>query len=212
MEVAENSVQVKASQYDCLLFDLDDTLYPYSSGLQAACRRNIQDYMLNVLGIDEKEVPTMCVDLYKSHGTTMAGLKALGYKFDNDHFHSYVHGSLPYENLRPDPVLRSLLLSMPQRKIVFTNSDRVHAAKALNRLGLEDCFEGIICFETLNPPVDAKQNDRVIPTSVCNGMEFSDNETCNEASESNHAILCKPSVKAIEVALKIANVDPKTTV
>ncbi|ONL96541.1 Haloacid dehalogenase-like hydrolase (HAD) superfamily protein [Zea mays] len=28
----------------------------------------------------------------------------------------------------------------------------VHAVRALKRLGLEDCFEGIICFETLNPP------------------------------------------------------------
>ncbi|CAI0471835.1 unnamed protein product [Linum tenue] len=34
---------------------------------------------------------------------------------------------------------------------IFTNADKVHALKALSRLGLEDCFEGIICFETLNP-------------------------------------------------------------
>lgn len=31
---------------------------------------------------------------------------------------SFVHGRLPYENLKPDPVLRSLLLSLPLRKIV----------------------------------------------------------------------------------------------
>jgi putative hydrolase of the HAD superfamily len=35
---------------------------------------------------------------------------------------------------------------------IFTNGDMVHAVRALERLGLEDCFEGIICFETLNPP------------------------------------------------------------
>ncbi|KHG22023.1 Ribosomal S12 methylthiotransferase RimO [Gossypium arboreum] len=28
---------------------------------------------------------------------------------------------------------------------------KVHAVKALTKLGLEDCFEGVICFETLNP-------------------------------------------------------------
>jgi hypothetical protein len=44
--------------------------------------------------------------------------QALGYEFDNDEFHAYVHGRLPYEVLKPDPVLRNLLLSMPQRKIV----------------------------------------------------------------------------------------------
>ena len=45
-------------------------------------------------------------------------LQALGYGFDNDEFHANVHGRLPYDNLRPDPVLRTLLLSIPQRKIV----------------------------------------------------------------------------------------------
>ncbi|MCI47176.1 haloacid dehalogenase-like hydrolase superfamily protein, partial [Trifolium medium] len=56
----------------------------------------------------------MCLDLYVEHGTTMAGLKALGYEFDNDEFHAYVHGRLPYEKLKQDLVLRNLLLSMPQ--------------------------------------------------------------------------------------------------
>lgn len=42
----------------------------------------------------------------------------LGYEFDNDEFHAYVHGRLPYHLLKPDPVLKNLLLSMPQRKIV----------------------------------------------------------------------------------------------
>ena len=42
----------------------------------------------------------------------------MGYDFDYDEFHASVHGKLPYEKLKPDPVLRSLLLSMPQRKIV----------------------------------------------------------------------------------------------
>lgn len=44
--------------------------------------------------------------------------QAVGYEFDNDEFHAFVHGKLPYEKLKPDPVLRNLLLSMPQRKIV----------------------------------------------------------------------------------------------
>lgn len=50
--------------------------------------------------------------------TTVNSLQALGYEFDNDEFHSNVHGRLPYDNLRPDSVLRTLLLSIPQRKIV----------------------------------------------------------------------------------------------
>uniref|UniRef100_A0A7N0UW82 Uncharacterized protein n=1 Tax=Kalanchoe fedtschenkoi TaxID=63787 RepID=A0A7N0UW82_KALFE len=147
------------AKFDCLLFDMDDTLYPLSLGINLACRLNIQEYLLNQLQNEESEVAKMCLDLYRQHGTTMAGLKALGYKFDDDEFHAYyVHGRLPYHKLKPDPVLRNLLLSMPQRKIIFTNADKDHVGKVLTKLGLEDCFEGVICFETLNPYNDGSQN------------------------------------------------------
>ncbi|CAM8973777.1 unnamed protein product [Rhodiola kirilowii] len=104
--------------------------------------------------------------------------QALGYEFDDDEFHAYVHGRLPYDKLKPDPVLRSLLISMPQRKIIFTNADQTHVAKVLKKMGLEDCFEGVICFETLNP-----------------------------ACKNGNKILCKPSVEAMKAVIKIANVD-----
>ncbi|XP_057423680.1 suppressor of disruption of TFIIS [Lotus japonicus] len=190
--------RIDGVKYECLLFDIDDTLYPLSLGLNLACRKNIQEYMLEHLHIEESEVPKMCLDLYIEHGTTMAGLKALGYEFDNDEFHAYVHGRLPYEKLKPDSVLRNLLLSMPQRKIIFTNSDHKHAVEVLNRLGLEDCFEGIICFETLNPPnIDVSDDNHVTESGRFN---------------SHTQILCKPSVEAFEAAIRIANVDPKKTI
>ncbi|OIV91045.1 hypothetical protein TanjilG_17005 [Lupinus angustifolius] len=116
-----------------------------------------------------------------------------GYEFDDDHFHAYVHGRLPYEKLKPGLVLRNLLISMPQRKLVFTNADKAHAVKVLKRFGLEDCFEGIICFETLNPPKQI-------------------NNHLNECFSSHSQILCKPSVEAFEAAIRIANVHPKKTV
>eukprot|EP01018_Ginkgo_biloba_P008504 Gb_33642 [translate_table: standard] len=241
MEVIERSVEAQVPQYDCLLFDLDDTLYPLSSGLQAACRKNIEEYMVQKLNIDESKVPEMCIELYKKHGTTMAGLKASGYDFDNDDFHSFVHGRLPYENLRPDPVLRNLLLSMPQRKIallptveqIFTNADKVHAAKVLSRLGLEDCFDGVICFETLNPcdsdlnpcPHATDKDDDFKTSNPCpqspgisGGLETTNSETTNsETVTSNEPnakslIACKPSLEAIELAISIANTDPKRTI
>ncbi|KAJ0111170.1 hypothetical protein Patl1_00755 [Pistacia atlantica] len=201
------------ANYDCLLFDLDDTLYPLSSGLNLACRKNIEEFMLKHLNIDERDVPRMCLELYREHGTTMAGLKALGYEFDNDEFHAYVHGKLPYEKLKPDPVLRNLLLSVPQRKIIFTNADQAHTVQVLSRLGLEDCFEGIICFETLNPPplepadnIDALNEDaEQDPYLTTHNIE--DNSIGSKAR-----ILCKPSLEAMEAAIRIANVDPKKTI
>ncbi|KAK3125807.1 hypothetical protein QOZ80_7BG0609970 [Eleusine coracana subsp. coracana] len=199
------------AKFDCLLFDMDDTLYPLSLGINLACRKNIQDYMLNKLKIEESQVPKMCLDLYKEYGTTMAGLKLLGYDFDYDDFHACVHGTLPYEKLKPDPVLRQLLLSLPQRKIIFTNSDKAHAARVLKKMGLEDCFEGIICFETLNPPTEQNVSEQ-------KNADVADTDGGSEAGSDGSAppprrgVLCKPSLESMEAVIEITNLDPKRTV
>lgn len=79
-----------APRFETLVFDLDDTLYPLSSGLAHACRLNIESYMVEKMGIDPAKVPDICTTLYKSYGTTMAGLWAEGYYFDHDDFHKYL--------------------------------------------------------------------------------------------------------------------------
>ncbi|KAJ9544022.1 hypothetical protein OSB04_023729 [Centaurea solstitialis] len=190
MEILGSSATTK---YECLLFDMDDTLYPMSLGLNYSCRKNIEEFMLTYLKIEESQVPDMCLDLYREHGTTMAGLKGLGYEFDNDAFHGFVHGTLPYHLLKPDLVLRNLLLSMPQRKLIFTNADQAHAAQVLHRMCLEDCFEGVICFETLN-------NTREQPKLIENGII------------SLTRIICKPALESFQKATIIANLDPKKTI
>lgn len=89
---------------------------------------------------------------------------------------------------------------------IFTNADKAHAIKVLSRLGLEDCFEGIICFETLNPP-----NGLNIGESDSESDDVKDWDGASDG-ETKFEVLCKPSVEAMEAAIKIANVDPKKTV
>ncbi|XP_042477057.1 uncharacterized protein C24B11.05-like [Macadamia integrifolia] len=226
MEYDDRFQQTQRSKYDCLLFDLDDTLYPLNSGLAIGCRNNIEDYMVQKLGIEKSKISDLGNILYKNYGTTMAGLGAIGYHFDYDDYHSFVHGRLPYEKLKPDPVLRSLLLSLPLRKVIFTNGDKVHAAKVLSKLGLEDCFEGIICFETLNPTnrknvssdneVDSVF-DASAQTTTTDSKPF---DIVGHFAQPNSGsqqlpktpILCKPSEDAFEQALRIANIDPQRTI
>ncbi|KAG2685865.1 hypothetical protein I3843_10G138100 [Carya illinoinensis] len=231
MEFEDRYGQVQRPKYECLLFDLDDTLYPLSSGLATACLKNIKDYMVEKLGIDKSKIPDLCNLLYKNYGTTMAGLRAIGYDFDYDEYHSFVHGRLPYENLKPDPVLRKRLLSLPYRKVIFTNADKVHAAKALSRLGIEDCFEGIICFETLNPThksTVSDDEDDIEFVGLCNTPDI---PAINSSASTEifdiighfarpdhlglalpkSPIVCKPSVDCIEKALKIAKINPQRT-
>ncbi|EXC14782.1 hypothetical protein L484_009436 [Morus notabilis] len=233
MEFEDRYLQVQRPKYDCLLFDLDDTLYPLCSGLATSCRNNIEDYMVEKLGLEKSKIAQLGNLLYKNYGTTMAGLRAIGYDFDYDEYHSFVHGRLPYDNLKPDPVLRHLLLSLPYRRIIFTNADRVHAAESLRRLGLEDCFEGIICFEILNPthksaPSDDEDDIEFVrldhnsadhnnyPTTTTGTSAIFD--IIGHFAQPNPVsalpktpIVCKPSESAIERALKIAKVNPQRT-
>ncbi|KAI9112236.1 hypothetical protein K1719_016759 [Acacia pycnantha] len=214
--------QAQRPKYDCLLFDLDDTLYPRSNGVGSSCDQNVKDFLVEKLGIEKSKVDELGFLLYKNYGTSLAGLRAIGYDFDYDEYHSFVHGRLPYENLKQDPVLRNLLLNLPYRKLIFTNADKVHAVKALSRLGLEDCFEGIICFETLNPTTkkitvsDDTDDETVHMGSSSTSSEifdiighFAQPNPTTELPKTK--VICKPSEFAIELALKIANLDPQRT-
>lgn len=211
MECEDGYGQAQSPKYDCLLFDLDDTLYPLSSGIALHCRENIQAYMAEKLGMEKSKVSEMCALLYKHYGTTMAGLRAIGCEFDYDDYHSFVHGRLPYDTLKPDPVLRHLLLSLPIRKMIFTNADRIHAAKVLSRLGLEDCFEGVICFETLNPTEDSSSRGKDAKTEIFDILgHLSEQDSGVEIPKT--PVLCKPSEYAMIEALKIGKINPQRTI
>ncbi|OMO61202.1 HAD-superfamily hydrolase, subfamily IA, variant 3 [Corchorus capsularis] len=175
------------SPFNTLLFDLDDTLYLSNVGISQAVKKNIDDFLIEKCGFPESKATSLRVEFFKTYGSTLAGLRALGYDIDADDYHGFVHGRLPYDVIKPDPQLRNLLRSITQRKIIFTNSDRVHAIKCLKRLGLEDCFDQIICFETLNPNLP------------------------NSTRPDEFPVVLKPSVDAMKIALEASKVDPRRT-
>ncbi|CAN8287352.1 unnamed protein product [Cochlearia groenlandica] len=203
-------MEINYQKYDTLLFDLDDTLYPLSSGIAEECGQNIKDYMAEKLGIDKNKILELSNSLYKNYGTTMAGLRAIGYNFDYEEYHSFVHGRLPYVNIKQDLVLRSLLLSIPLRKIIFTNADKLHAARALERLGLEDCFKGIICFETLNF-TNNRKNIKVANDEIFDIISYLTDHENPVFALPKTPIVCKPSKSAMVKAIEIANIDPQRT-
>ncbi|KAF2938562.1 hypothetical protein DAI22_03g126800 [Oryza sativa Japonica Group] len=174
--------------------------------MRDSCPPFRSDYMVEKLGIEESKIENLGNLLYKNYGTTMAGLRAIGYSFDYDEYHSFVHGRLPYENIKPDPVLKHILKNLRIRKLIFTNGDKDHAVRALKRLGLEDCFEGIICFETLNPPCPSPPCDGEASIFDIAGHFSMPGAAADELPRT--PVLCKPNVDAMEEALRIANVNP----
>lgn len=184
---ASTASSINAANIKTILIDLDDCLYDVEP-IPQLMAQNIQNYMYQRLGFSKDGVAAVCADLYLGHGTTLAGLVARGYKIDYEDWHASVHGVLPYELVKPDEVLRKLLLAVPLPMWVFTNSDTVHAEKCLSLLGIRDCFQGVICFESTMAAAKAAR-------IVTNGAP----------------VVCKPNHQAFELALAAAGAVAQST-
>jgi len=130
------------SSVEHIFFDCDDSLYRNNWATAAKLNAKFGAYCSSNFGLPESKM----MDLYKTHGTTLCGLIREGYLKDENvlDFLNEVHDISLDEDIQPDPELRTLLLQIPHRRWVFTAATREHAVRCLRRLGIEDCFEGII--------------------------------------------------------------------
>jgi putative hydrolase of the HAD superfamily len=129
-------------KYRLLLFDLDETLYPIGSKLWDEISLRMGQYMVDHLNIPVDQVHSVRKNYFDTYGTTLRGLQ-IHHEIDAHDFLRYVH-DIPLEHfLHPDPELKPLLNSLPQRKWICTNADAGHARRVLRFLGVENCFEGI---------------------------------------------------------------------
>lgn len=129
--------------FEVIFFDLDDTLYDSSNGLWEAIRQRMETYMIERLHIPAEQVPELRSSYLAAYGTTLRGLQA-HYAVDADDYLAYVHDFPLQQYLQPAPELRQMLLSLPQRRWIFTNSDNNHVQRVLLELGLQGCFEGVV--------------------------------------------------------------------
>jgi len=135
--------------FKSLYFDLDDTLYPASSGLWDAIRERMNEYMEVLIGLPRPEIVRLRQSYLEKYGTTLRGLQTY-YDVDADEYLAFVHDLPLQKYIHPDPDLHTLLLSLPQRRWVFTNSDANHTHRVLKILGLTDCFDGIIDIHAID--------------------------------------------------------------
>ena len=138
--------------YNTLFFDLDNTLYPADSGLWEAIGKRIESFLKNEIKMQEEEISTFRLHCREKYGTALQGLKHL-YQVDDAYYLKYVHDVNLSDYLKPDNRLTTLLESLPQRKIVLTNSDINHARNVLTYLHIEPYFEMIIDVTQMAPYV-----------------------------------------------------------
>lgn len=137
-------------RFSTIFFDLDETLYPASSGVWQLIKDRMNLYMHDRLGIGWDDIPTIRDNLFRKYGTTLRGLQA-NYPVDAEEYLAYVHDISLQDYIRPDKDLRLMLNSLPQKKIIFTNADASHAKRVLAVLDLESCFVDIVDIKAIEP-------------------------------------------------------------
>lgn len=136
--------------FHTIFFDLDNTIYPKSSGLMDAIRDRIISYMHERLGLEMDEILALRQYSLQKYGTTLLGLKER-FEIDEFEFLDYVHNINLSDYLKKDMDLNYLIASYPQRKIIFTNADKNHVNRILKFLDLNHLFDTIIDIHTLMP-------------------------------------------------------------
>ena len=135
--------------YRLILFDLDETLYPRSARLMHEITGRIQHYLIDRMGVPEDEAHALRLRFRGTYGTALRGLVEEGYPLDMDDYFAYVHDIKLEGRLIPDPLLHEMLLALPLRRAVLTNSNIEHAERILRHLDIHDCFEAIIDIKAL---------------------------------------------------------------
>jgi putative hydrolase of the HAD superfamily len=123
------------------VFDLDNTLYPAADNLFVKVGERIRDYIVDFLGIDLEAAHDLQKRYFHEYGTSLRGLM-LRHEMDPGPYLEFVH-DIDLSEIDPDPDLNDALGALEGRKIIFTNADRSHAERVMNRLGIQRQFDAI---------------------------------------------------------------------
>lgn len=133
-----------------MFFDLDDTLYPTTTGVWQAIGVRMDDYIIQTLNIPSANVQSLRESLFHEYGTTLRGLSCV-YGIDEHHFLDYVHDIPLKDFLQEDPALVETIACYPTRKLIFTNANQAHAERVISILGLQGVFSDIIDILQVSP-------------------------------------------------------------
>ncbi|MES2136503.1 MAG: pyrimidine 5'-nucleotidase [Pseudomonadota bacterium] len=123
------------------IFDLDNCLYPASTGLFALIDERMGAYIQRLLDCDAVEAKRVQKHHFHTHGTTLAGLMK-EHDIDPREFLTDVH-DIPLDRVQCDERLARLLPRLPGRRFLFTNGDAPYARRVLEAIGVHDHFEDL---------------------------------------------------------------------
>ncbi|CAB4256214.1 similar to Saccharomyces cerevisiae YGL224C SDT1 Pyrimidine nucleotidase [Maudiozyma barnettii] len=129
-------------------FDIDNTLYRRSTGIQEMMQDAIYHYVRNELSIPSGTAKHIMNTYYKQYGLMAAGL-VHNFNIDPLKYNMMVDDSLEIGHvLKPDLKLRKVLLQLKEDNQIeklwlCTNAYVNHAVRCIRLLGIADLFDGI---------------------------------------------------------------------
>ena len=125
-----------------ILFDLDNTLYPVSSGLMQGVDTRITAYVQQLLGLEAEAALVLRRQYFLDYGTTLRGLQH-HHAVDVEDYLGYVHDLALESFIASDAELDHLLGQVGATKAIFTNAPAEYARRVLGVLGIERHFEQV---------------------------------------------------------------------
>ena len=140
------------------IFDLDDTLHDASAHIFPHINRSMTHYLMPHLDLCEEDACAMRRDYWHRYGATLHGL----IRHHGTDPHHFLHHTHQFPNLTTMVLrargLRTALLRLKGRKVVFTNAPMAYAEQVLNLLGIRDLFQSVFSIESSRfHPKPAKQ-------------------------------------------------------
>lgn len=132
-----------------LLFDLDNTLYPSTSGVTEALEARMNAYVQAVTGLALADARALRQHYFVTYGTTLRGLQQ-HHAVDVEAYLADVHQLDIASLVAYNAVLRQLLVADVRDKIIFTNSPAEHAVRVLQALGIADLALPIVDIRAMH--------------------------------------------------------------
>lgn len=130
------------NNFSTFIFDLDRTLYPYSSNVLPQVDEKIALYCQKICQVDLETAHNIRKQYYYTYGATLTGL-IKEYHIDADDFLDYVHSDIDYTDLQPCSELIEVLMNLKGQKIIYTNGTKHHAMNVLKQRNLINIFDDI---------------------------------------------------------------------
>lgn len=140
-----------------LFLDLDNTLYPKSTGLADQFQAAVTKYIAEHL--PQEEVSMLPKDFYKGTGLAIRGIKKHFPEADTGHFNEFIESQYVLDEVVTpvEPSVVSMLESIKDTHCwIFTNAGINYALKVLSLLAILHLFEGIVYCDYDAPTLIAK--------------------------------------------------------